>query len=68
MQSEEFDTYLMLGQMVRGEFQTLEIDDDGGDSGTNSRLEYIPATGGRYVVVFTAFAEGEMGAYSFALQ
>lgn len=68
MRSSAFDTYLILGQMRNGSFVALQTNDDGGDDGTNSRIEYVPATTGEYLVVFSSYESGRTGAFTYTLQ
>ncbi len=67
MQSSDFDTFLILGHVLGGTFSPLETNDDGANDGTNSRLEYIPASTGEYVVLFSSYEPGRTGAYSFVV-
>src|SRR5690606_33736422 len=39
MHSEDFDTYLLIGQIIDGEFSPIESNDDDGSDGTDSRIE-----------------------------
>jgi hypothetical protein len=68
MRSSDFDTFLVLGEIKDGTFQTLQINDDGGDDGSNSRLEFVPATTGEYLVLFSSFEQGQTGTYTFEVQ
>jgi hypothetical protein len=65
MRSTAFDTYLVLGQFVANEFTALQTNDDAGDDGTNSRIEFVPALGGEYVVLYSSYEPGRTGDYSF---
>jgi hypothetical protein len=68
MSSEDFDTYLIIGRMVDGEFEELETNDDGEEgSGTNSVLEIELPEDGRYVIYATSFLEGTEGEYSLSV-
>lgn len=62
--SDEFDTVLILGRVVDGEFQELETNDDaeGGD-GTDSRIIIELPEDGRYVIQATSFRDMTEGAY-----
>jgi Bacterial pre-peptidase C-terminal domain len=67
MASEDFDTYLDLGRMQDGEWESLDTDDDGSEEGTNSLLRFTLPEDGEYVIRATAFSEGE-GAYTLSLR
>jgi hypothetical protein len=67
MESDDFDTYLNLGRMEDGEFQSVATDDDGGEEGTNSRLTYRLEADGEYVIRASSYgAEG--GAYTLTVE
>ncbi|HEX6038342.1 hypothetical protein [Longimicrobium sp.] len=64
MSSDEFDTFIVLGRMVDGEFQELESNDDAeGGEGTNSVLEVELPDDGRYIIQATSFAADSEGDY-----
>ncbi|MFN4295724.1 MAG: PPC domain-containing protein [Brevundimonas sp.] len=63
MASEDFDTYLDLGQMVDGGFEGIAYDDDGGE-GLNSRLVHTFAESGDYELRARSFSGGSTGAYT----
>ena len=65
MESDDFDTYLNLGRMENGEFESLATDDDGGEEGTNSRLTHVLAEDGEYVIRASSFGD-EGGAYTLS--
>lgn len=67
MESDEFDTYLVLGRMQDGEFESLKTDDDGADEGTNSALRYTVPSDGEYVIRATSFSDA-MGPYTLTLR
>jgi hypothetical protein len=67
MRSNDFDTLLTLGQFQNGSFVALETNDDAGDDGTNSRLEFVPTATGEYGVVFSSYEAGKTGTYTFTL-
>jgi serine protease Do len=60
VQSDEFDTYLVL-RSPDGEI--LLRDDDGG-SGLNSRAAYLIGASGEYELVVTSVGSGSLGAYT----
>lgn len=61
LSSEDFDTMIILGRMVDGEFQEIGSNDDAEDGeGTDSVLELELPDDGRYIIQATSFAtEGE---------
>jgi hypothetical protein len=62
--SDEFDTVLMLGRVVDGEFHELESNDDADDGdGTDSRITIELPEDGRYVIQATSFRARTEGAY-----
>jgi hypothetical protein len=64
MSSGDFDTFLILGRMVDGEFQALESNDDAEEGdGTDSVLEVELPDDGRYVIQATSFATEMEGDY-----
>ncbi|HEX6368759.1 MAG TPA: PPC domain-containing protein [Longimicrobium sp.] len=67
MESGDFDTYLNLGRMQNGEFESLATDDDGGAEGTNSRLSHVLAEDGEYVVRASSYGD-QGGAYTLRLE
>jgi hypothetical protein len=68
MSAEDFDTYLIIGRMVDGEFQELDRNDDAADGeGTNSRLEIELPEDGRYVIQATSFLPESEGAYELSV-
>ncbi len=60
--SSAFDAYLML-TTPSGE----QIDNDDGDSGTDSRLETVLSEDGEYQVMVTSYSPGETGSYRFSV-
>jgi hypothetical protein len=67
MESPDFDTYLDLGRMVNGEWESIATDDDGGEEGTNSRLSHALTEDGEYVIRASSFGETG-GAYTLTLE
>jgi hypothetical protein len=62
--SDEFDTVLILGRVVDGEFQELETNDDADDGdGTDSLIVIELPEDGRYVIQATSFRAQTEGAY-----
>jgi hypothetical protein len=69
MRSDEFDTYLYLGQMAGGAFQEMAFNDDAedGEDGTNSYLEFTLPAAGEYVIRATSFSGGMTGGYTLRI-
>jgi hypothetical protein len=63
----EYDTYLDLGRMQGGSWQSIKADDDGGD-GTNARLRITLPDDGAYLIRARSFSEGATGAYTLAVR
>lgn len=62
--SDDFDTVVILGRMVDGEFQELDRNDDAEDGdGTDSELVVELPVDGRYVIQVTSFAHDSEGDY-----
>lgn len=55
MRSEDFDTYLYLGQVRGGQFEDLASDDDGLGEGLNSLITYTFERAGDYEVRASSF-------------
>ena len=68
MSAEDFDTYLIIGRMVNGEFEELDRnDDDPEGEGTDSRLEIELPEDGRYVIQATSFLPELQGDYELSV-
>lgn len=67
MESDDFDTYLSLGQLVDGSFTQLASDDDGAGD-TNSRIEHSISAAGTYLIRANSLEAGEAGRYTLRLQ
>ena len=64
MRSDEFDTVLILGRVVDGEFEELAENDDADDGdGTDAALVMELPADGRYVIQATSFRGQTEGAY-----
>lgn len=63
LSSEDFDTYLVLGRLVDGEFEALESNDDG-PAGTDSFLRITLPEDGEYTIRANSLGGGETGAYT----
>ena len=66
-QSDEFDTYLIVGRSVGPVLDELESDDDGGED-TDSRVRFVaPRTGSNQLLV-QAYQESGLGPYTLSVQ
>ncbi|HYC67784.1 PPC domain-containing protein [Brevundimonas sp.] len=68
LDSEAFDPVVRVGRMEGGAFVELAQNDDGPDSGLNSRLVFTAPDDGDYLVRVTPLNASAVGAYSLALQ
>jgi hypothetical protein len=66
MRSSEFDTYLYIGRMVNGQWQSVASDDDSGGD-TDSLIELVRPADGEYVIRANALSDGDGGAYTLQL-
>jgi hypothetical protein len=66
LSSEAFDAFLSVGQVVNGEFQVLESNDDG-PAGTDSLLRMTLPEDGEYLIRANSLMGGETGAYTIRL-
>lgn len=67
LSSDEFDTYLEMGQVDGGECTDMDANDDGGE-GTNSLLTVRLPDDGAYHVHVRSSGPGETGAYTLLVQ
>lgn len=67
MESGDFDTYLNLGRVQNGEFESVASDDDSGEEGTNSRLSHVLAEDGEYVIRASSYGD-QGGAYTLRIE
>lgn len=67
MSSAEFDTYLMWGRMVDGEFNPIAADDDGGE-GIDSRLTVWIRDDLEYVIRANSYEDGQTGRYTLLVE
>jgi hypothetical protein len=65
-QSDQFDTYLVVGRQVGPVLDEIKTDDDGGE-GTHSRMRFTAPRTGSYVVLVQSFAEDGMGPFTFSV-
>jgi len=65
--SEDFDPVVQVGRMENGLFTELAMNDDGPDTGLNSRLVFTAPAAGEYVIRTTAVNAAGEGAYALAL-
>ena len=68
LSSEAFDPVLHVGRMEEDAFVQLAENDDGPDSGLNSRLIFTAPDNGDYLIRVTAIGADGAGAYSLDLQ
>lgn len=61
--SSDFDSWLLLGRVVNGEFSLAEFNDDGA-GGNDSRITYTLPADGMYVIRVNVVGRGRTGAYS----
>lgn len=66
LESEDFDTYLLLRRYFGGELENVAEDDDGG-SGTNSRIRTRLDRSGTYVIGANTYTAGATGSYRLTL-
>jgi hypothetical protein len=66
MESDSFDTYLILGRMEGGTFVELDRNDDGEheEDGLNSRIVFTVPSAGTYTLQATSFGGGREGPYT----
>jgi hypothetical protein len=65
--SDAFDPVVRVGRMQGGDFQELAMNDDGPDTGLNSRLVFTAPTTGDYIIRATPLIAGGEGVYKLAL-
>ena len=65
--SNEFDTYIQLGQTTDGVFE-VELTDDDGLSDTNSRLDFTADGRNEYVLRVRSYSPGETGEYVLSVE
>ncbi|RZJ04226.1 MAG: peptidase [Brevundimonas sp.] len=68
LDAEDFDPLVRIGRMNDGEFEELAQNDDGGDTGLNSRLIYAAPDNGDYIIRATALNGAGAGAYTLKLE
>ncbi len=68
LDSEAFDPVVRVGRSVDGTFVQLAENDDGPDSGLNSRLVFTAPETGEYLIRVTPLDVTGSGAYSLALE
>lgn len=67
LDSDGFDPLVRIGRMTNGVFSELAYNDDGPDSGLNSRLNFTLPEDGEYVIRATPLSAGGTGPYSLTL-
>ncbi len=68
LDSEAFDPVVRVGRNVDGTFVQLAENDDGPDSGLNSRLVFTAPENGEYLIRVTPLDAAGTGAYSLGLR
>ena len=68
LDSEAFDPVVRVGRTVDGAFVQLAENDDGPDSGLNSRLVFTAPENGEYLIRVTPLDAAGTGAYRLGLQ
>lgn len=69
MRSDDFDTYLVLGQEgADGQFLELTSNDDAAGDGLNSYIEYRLPADATYVIRARSFSGGATGAYTLEVR
>lgn len=63
LRSGDFDAYLAVGRMSKGQFEPIETDDDGA-GGTDSRVTLTFPSTGDYAIRANTLAGGETGAFT----
>ena len=66
MRSDDFDTFLVVGQESDGELDSMEIDDDGA-GGTDSRIDLTLPRSGEYLIRANSLSGGATGAYRISM-
>jgi hypothetical protein len=66
MNSDEFDTYLFIGQQHQGGFEAYDQNDDFGGT-LNSRLRFSAPEAGTYTIQATSFGSETTGNYSLSV-
>lgn len=67
-EGSSLDTYLMLGQLVDGQFYPFAYNDDRGDGTFNSMLRFRPSETGDYAIRATAYAQNQFGGYDLVVE
>jgi hypothetical protein len=65
--SDDFDPIVRVGRMENGAFNELAMNDDGPDTGLNSRLVFTAPEAGEYVIRATALNAAGEGGYTLAV-
>ena len=66
LMSEDFDTYVVVGDRSSGIFSPIDQNDDGGE-GLDSRLRFVAPRDGTYWVIAQALTDTGLGAYTIEL-
>ena len=65
LESADFDAYL---ELLTEDGETLDVDDDGGETGNNSLIEDFSITEtGTYLIVVRSYRSGQFGEFTLSL-
>jgi hypothetical protein len=67
MVSNEVDSYIDIGKMDDGTWQSVVSDDDS-LSDTHAKAEWTVEDAGTYIIRARSFAQGQTGAYTLAVE
>jgi hypothetical protein len=67
LKSEDFDSYLILGQVADGEFKALAENDDSQDGGTSSTVVFTLPAAGQYLIRANSLGKAT-GSYSLSMR
>ncbi len=68
MRSDDFDTFVAVGSLDGATFSLLDSNDDAGEDGTNSQLEFTLPSSGTFVIRANALSAGNTGAYTLKVE
>ena len=63
----DFDTFVGIGRLERGEFEELDSNDDGPDGTTDSELVVTLPADGPYAIRATTIDPGDIGDYTLGV-
>lgn len=67
LNSDDFDPILLVGRLEDGAFAELARNDDGSDSGLNSRLIFTAPSNGEFILRVVPLNASDSGGYSLSL-